>query len=195
MRERLPICTLALCAIATIVYALPQLQAPLVYNRAAVATGELWRLASGNLVHFSSGHLAKDIAALFLAGALIEMLGYRHFLLLCVVSAFLIGLELYALEPAVLVYGGLSGVAVAAFAYLGLHGATDKDAYGRICRLALIGLVAKIGLEFAFAPRVSDEFVLVPMSHAIGALAASVLFTVTRLKRTQGSASLAICRV
>lgn len=180
---RLPVVTLAICAITSAVYLLPPLQALLVYDREAVSDGELWRLLTGNLVHFSGAHLAKDMAALLVAGIVIELRGHRQLALLGFLSSLLIGIGLYVLEPDVLIYGGLSGVAVAAFAHLGLEGAATSGFRGWLCRLVVAGLAAKIALDFGLAPQESAGFVLVPLSHAIGALTASALFATTHLPR------------
>jgi len=181
-RAPLPLATLAICAAAALVLAVPQLQPALVYNRDAVSHGELWRLLSGNLVHFSAGHAVKDVLALLLAGALIETRRYRHFALLCLASGALIGSMLYATQPLVLVYGGLSGVAVAAVAYLCLHGSADGGAFGRACQIALVGLVAKTTIELVFGAQASADFVPVPFVHLVGALTAAALFSIARLE-------------
>lgn len=178
--KRAPIWTGVICALAAAVYALPALQPFLVYNRDSVAEGELWRLLTGNLVHFSGEHLAKDLAALLLAGAMIEQRDPRKFALLCVACAALIGIALFAFEPGVLVYGGLSGVAVAACAYLGLQGSAESGIFGRTCQVLLAGLTVKIALEFAGITSTSDGFVLVPASHAVGALTAAGFFALTQ---------------
>ncbi len=176
----LPVWTLGICALACLVFAVPQLQPALVYNREAVGNGELWRLLSGNLVHFSSEHLLKDVLALVVAGAMIEMRGTRHFGLLCTISATLIGVVLYGAQPGVLVYGGLSGVAIAAVAYAALQGAGERGSYGRICQIVLIGLVAKIVIELAFGAQPSADFVLVPLVHVVGALTAGAMFALSQ---------------
>jgi len=178
-----PVWTLGVCAIAGLVFLVPQLQPALVYNREAIGSGELWRLFTGNLVHFSPGHLLKDVVALLVAGAIVEMRRYRHFALLCIVSATLIGATLYAAEAGVLIYGGLSGVAIAAVAYLGLQGAAEGGAYARVCQVLLLGLAAKIIIELSSGLQASDGFVLVPISHVVGAFTAAAVFALSRLRR------------
>jgi rhomboid family GlyGly-CTERM serine protease len=176
----LPVWTLGICAIAGLVFALPQLQPALVYNREAIGNGELWRLLSGNLVHFSPEHVLKDVLALLVAGTMIELRRYRHFALLCITSGALIGVVLYVMEPTVLVYGGLSGVAIAAITYLALQGTAEGGAYGRVYQIVLVGLLAKIILELAFGSQTSAGFVLVPLVHVVGALTAGAMFALIR---------------
>lgn len=176
-RLPLPLCTLAICAAAAAAFAMPQLAAVLVYDRRAIGEGEIWRLASGNLVHFSAEHFLKDVLALLAAGALLELRRDRLFPLLCTVSTVSIGVLLYATHPQLVVYGGLSGVVIAAVAYLCLQGASEPGPYGWLFRAALLGLAAKIDIDFALSAQVAPGFALVPASHATGALAAVLIFS------------------
>ena len=176
---RLPLWTLLLCGTALLVFAVPQLQVAFVYEREAIGNGELWRLATGNLVHFTPPHLLKDLVALLVAGTILEPRNRRLFPLLCLVSGLAIGVALYVVEPHVMAYGGLSGVVIAAFAYLALEGAGHRDTYGLMCRAGLVALAAKVAFELALGPREMGGFVLVPLSHAMGAATGSLLFAVT----------------
>ena len=176
-----PFRTLLLCGVAAAVYCLPLAQSALVYNRAAVADGEFWRLVTGNLVHLSMPHFLIDVTALLVAGALIEMHRYRHFAMLCLVSGALIGVTLYVAMPEIVVFGGLSGVVTAAVTYLCLHGVRQEGAWKWLCLLVLAGLVAKLGVEMAFGFSLTvgagtQTFVPVPVSHAVGAVTALLLF-------------------
>jgi len=176
-----PIWTLLLCGVAGFVFCLPLLQTALVYNRAAVADGEFWRLVTGNLVHLSMPHFLIDVTALLVAGALIEMHRYRHFAMLCLVSGALIGVTLYFAMPEIVVFGGLSGVVTAAVAYLCLHGTRQGGAWKWLCLLVLACLVAKLGVEMALGFSLTvgagtQTFVPVPVSHAVGAVTALLMF-------------------
>jgi rhomboid family GlyGly-CTERM serine protease len=178
-----PFRTLLLCGVAAAVYCLPLAQAALVYNRAAVADGEIWRLVTGNLVHWSTPHLLYDVAALLVAGALIEVQRCRHFATLCLVSGAVIGVMLYIAMPEIVVFGGLSGVVTAAVTYLCLHGARAGGAWKWLCLLALACLVTKLGVEMASGYSLtvgadSQTFVPVPLSHAVGAATALLLYAV-----------------
>lgn len=176
-----PIWTLLLCGVAASVFSLPLAQTALVYNRAAIADGELWRLVTGNLVHLSTPHFLYDVTALLVAGALVEMHRYRHFATLCLVSGALIGVTLYVAMPEIVVFGGLSGVVTAAVTYLCLHGVQQGGAWKWLCLLMLAGLVTKLGVEMAFGFSLTlgagtQTFVPVPVSHVTGAVAALLLF-------------------
>lgn len=184
---RLPLWTLAICASAGLVFLLPFLESVLIYDRSAIAQGELWRLVTGNLVHYSAAHLGYDLLALLVAGTMIEMSGYRHYPALCLAAATCIGMVLYWAEPAMLYYAGLSGVATAAIVYLCLHGLTEKGAWRWICAGALLGLGIKVGIEFMLNESLlvasgSSEFQPVPLSHLVGAGVALFLFVLSRLR-------------
>ena len=93
---------------------LPTLSASLEYNRTAILAGELWRLWTGHLVHFSFQHAVMDGIALLVAGLMtIHLFGteriWRHFFWL----APMISLGLMWWSPTLMVYRGLSGIAVA----------------------------------------------------------------------------------
>lgn len=182
---RPPLWTLLICAGAALVFVLPALGTLLIYDRSAIAHGELWRLVTGNLVHLSPAHLCFDLIAFFIAGAINEVRGYRRFPILCLTSAAFIGIVLYWAEPAMYYYAGLSGVAMAAVTYLCLNGLTEKGAWHWLCAAVLAGVTAKLGLELAFEKSLllevgAQEFFPVPLSHLVGTITALLLFVVVR---------------
>jgi rhomboid family GlyGly-CTERM serine protease len=184
---RLPFWTLAICAGAGLIFLSPFLESLLIYDRSAIAHGELWRLVTGNLVHYSAAHLGYDLMALLVAGTMIETSGYRNYPVLCFAAAALIGMVLYWSEPAMLYYAGLSGVATAAIVYLCLHGLTEKSAWRWVCAAALFGLGIKVGVEFTLNESLlvasgSSEFLPMPLSHLVGAGVALFLFVLSRLR-------------
>lgn len=188
---RFPVLTLAICAGAILIFIAPELGTLLIYDRAAITQGELWRLATGNLVHLSSTHLTYNLAAFLIAGTIIEIRGYRFFPILCLSAAVLIGIVLCGFEPAMYFYAGLSGVVTAAVTYLCLHGLSEKGAWRWLCAAMLAGLTAKIGVELmlgkSFLLAVStEEFVSVPLSHLIGTVTAILLFVSMRLSVSMG---------
>jgi len=182
---RFPVWTLAICAGAALVLIVPGLGPLLIYDRAAIAHGELWRLVTGNLVHFSTTHLACDLGAFLIAGTIIEIRGYRHFPMLCLSAAMLIGIVLYRFEPAMYFYAGLSGVMTAAVTYLCLRGLTEKGTWRWLCATMLAGLAAKTGVELALGKSLllaasTEAFVPAPLSHLVGSVTAIFLFTLDR---------------
>ena len=94
----------------------------LVYDRNRIISGELWRLITGNWVHFSKTHFAYDVLAFGIAGSWIELRGHRGFGLFCLLSAALVGLTVFLARPDLEIFGGLSGLATGATVLLCLHG-------------------------------------------------------------------------
>lgn len=183
---RLPGWTLIIAAIALIVFFFPALGNLLIYDRAAIIHGEIWRLLSGNLVHFSLAHLFYNLVAWLIAGTIIELYGYRFFPVLILSSSILIGITLYILEPELYFYAGLSGVVSAAVAYLCLQGMGEKGVLRWLCAAALTGLIAKtlieIGAGSSFMLLLHEEdFVPVPLSHLAGIVTAILLFSLLRV--------------
>lgn len=179
--RQFPVVTLLVVAAAIGTYVIPGLASQMVYDRAAILSGEVWRLLTGNWVHFSTRHLLYDLLALGIAGWIIERRGYPYFGLLCVLSALAIGTVLLAIRPEVQSYGGLSGVATAAIIYLALRGVKEPAPWRWICIAALILIVGKVLLEsitgrFIITAADSAPFVPLPLSHIVGALTASLIF-------------------
>jgi len=81
------------------------------FDRAAIASGELWRLLSGHVVHLGLSHLLLNLAGLFLIWYLIGAVFSRSQWLKILVTGFLvIDLGLWFLEPQLVWYVGLSGI-------------------------------------------------------------------------------------
>ncbi len=179
--RQFPVVTLLVVAAGIGTYVIPGLASHMVYDRSTILSGEVWRLLTGNWVHFSTRHLLYDLLALGIAGWIIERRGYPYFGLLCVLSALVIGTVLLAIRPEVQSYGGLSGVATAAIIYLALRGVKEPAPWRWICIAALILIVGKVLLEsitgrFIITAADSAPFVPLPLSHIVGALTASLIF-------------------
>lgn len=86
-------------------------------TRGGLRDGELWRLWTGHLAHYSVYHFAVDAGTFLLLGTLYERrYGTRRWALLTGVSALAVSLVFLAGERAFESYRGLSGVDCAAFA-------------------------------------------------------------------------------
>lgn len=185
--RQVPIVTLLVVAAGIGAYVIPGLASQMVYDRAAILSGEVWRLLTGNWVHFSASHLLYDLLALGIAGWIIERRGYPHFGLLCVLAAVGISTVLLAVSPEVQSYGGLSGVATGAIIYLGLHGLKEPAPWRWICVAALVLIAGKVLQEsitgrFIIGAAGSVPFVPLPLSHIVGGLTAAFLFWWSRAR-------------
>jgi rhomboid family GlyGly-CTERM serine protease len=182
---RFPFRTLAICAGAVLIHFYPALRTLLIYDRTAIENGDLWRLITGNFVHLSVTHLVYNLVAFAIVGMIIELLGYRHFLILCLWASVFIGLIIYYSEPSLVYFAGLSGVVSAAATYQCLWGLFEKGVWRLLCSAVLMGIFVKISLELTFGKSLlfvvgGQMFIPVPLSHLTGAFAALTLFTLVR---------------
>lgn len=81
-----------------------------VYDRAAIESGEWWRLISGHWVHSDGAHLGWNLAALLVLGWIVEMRGRRGLIAGLLVGTLGVDLMLWLVLPGLTFYCGLSGV-------------------------------------------------------------------------------------
>jgi rhomboid family GlyGly-CTERM serine protease len=145
----------------------------LIYDRSAIFSGEIWRLVTGHGVHYSASHLAFNLTALAIIGAIVELQERNRLFLVCAVSALIIGVALLVFRPDLDYFAGASGVVTAVATFCAVRGLATTGPWRTMCLVALLLLVGKITLEFFWHGSslvgVSGDFVVVPLSHAIGA--------------------------
>ncbi len=181
LTSRFPIWTGLILGLSIISYASPQVSSALIYDRAALFKGEIWRLFTSHLVHFTPLHLFYNLIAFGIAGWIIEYRGYQHFVPLCLLMAFFISVSLMVMKPGMIYYGGLSGLASGAIYYLALLGLRESPPWRLVCILTLFFVPIKILLELEMNQSLfaySEPFTIMPISHIIGCLVALVLFLV-----------------
>lgn len=179
MRLRLPTLTLSLVGMALLVYPIPSLSELLVYDRQAILAGQWWRVGTAPLVHFSFSHLGWDLLVFGAAGWAIETARYRKFWLVCAIAAVGPGLLYLLTAPQLAVYGGLSGLATGAVAYLCLCAICTggKSSPIWLVILVLMGikiLVEAVGDEAIFVRAGGIPFRVLPLVHLVGVLGAVV---------------------
>ena len=120
----------------------------LVYDRAAIAAGEVWRLVTGHLVHGDLRHLAANVLALMILGSVLESV--LRFDVKTIAAAMLVGMLavdglLWTTRPPLAWYCGFSGVLNTLFvlAAYGQRRRTGDAIYG----LLALGGLGKIALE------------------------------------------------
>jgi rhomboid family GlyGly-CTERM serine protease len=113
---------LAVFLAALVIQLNPAWRDTLLYDRPALARGELWRTWTGHLVHFGWPHFVADAGLWFILGWQLER---RHpwfsRLAVALMPAF-ISAVLYWLDPAMIRYGGLSAVNLGLLLFLALQG-------------------------------------------------------------------------
>ncbi len=94
----------------------------LLYDRAAVADGEWWRLWTGHLVHFGWPHFVADAGLLVILGWLVERSQPVMARLSLLVVPAMISLALFYFDPGMTRYGGLSAYNLGLLLYYAGHG-------------------------------------------------------------------------
>jgi rhomboid family GlyGly-CTERM serine protease len=107
-----PWLTGTLCAVCLLLFlilgAAPE---ALLYSRAAIAQGEIWRLLTGHFVHCDFAHLAWNLLPLLLIGGLLEQrIGWMKFSGVTAVSCLGVSGWLWFTQIDLQLYCGLSGM-------------------------------------------------------------------------------------
>jgi rhomboid family GlyGly-CTERM serine protease len=177
INAKVPVLTLLIVGVSIIAYRFPQFSDLIVYDRRAILGGQAWRLMTAPLVHFSASHLFWDVVVFGVAGGAIEAAGQRGFRLMLSLAACIPSLMFLLALPEIERFGGLSGLATGAVAYLCLC----QMARARRGRLAWIVMLALIGIKIMaeiavaaplFAQADGVAFRSLPCVHVLGYLAA-----------------------
>jgi len=176
---KLPGVSIIVILAAGLLMAFPPAADWLQYDRSAVAGGELWRIATCNLTHWSFEHLFWDVSALLFLGFVIEQDKRCRFLTCMGLSAVLIPLAVHVCMPGLSTYRGLSGIDSAVFMLLAVTLLADswdrRDwVWTAVCTVVMGGFAAKTGFEFAtgntlFVDSVASQMLPVPLAHVVGA--------------------------
>ncbi len=177
--------TVMIAVAAVVAFIAPAVARWLVYDRADIAAGEVWRLWTGHLVHYNGGHLGWDLAVFLPAGMWLETvvpgLARRFYLLAppAIAAALFVG------EPALARYAGLSGIATGVLVLLALvQWRRDSRAPAWFWPAVLLVVAAKIALEAVSAEPLLARFEagvrVVTLAHIGGVICAVVAWLLTR---------------
>lgn len=142
----------------------------LVFDRTAIADGELWRLVTGHLVHSDGWHALWDIGALALIARLLAGQGWRREAIAAGASLLAVNVCLWWGLPELERYCGLSGV------LNGLMVVALADLWRRYRHpafpAAALLLALKLAAETATGQSVflNPEWPGVPLAHVAGCL-------------------------
>jgi rhomboid family GlyGly-CTERM serine protease len=118
----LPWATWGVALAAVVIEAVPRARDVLIYDRTALAGGQLWRAWTGHLVHFGWSHLVVDAGLLVILGWFGERL-YPVFTRWALVAMPpFIAAAIYWFDPAMQRYGGLSAVNLGLLLYVAAQG-------------------------------------------------------------------------
>ena len=142
------------------------------YQREALASGQIWRLVTGHLVHLGPSHMLMNVAALAILALLFgQLLRPRDWFAAGLMGSLAIDGGLYWLSPEVAWYVGLSGVLHGFWAAACLHALRRRTGEG----LMLTGLILlKLGYEALIGPVPLTGAIasgpVVEIAHAYGAI-------------------------
>jgi rhomboid family GlyGly-CTERM serine protease len=168
------------------------LSSGLAWERSAILHGELWRLWSGHLVHYSVSHAAADTLVLFVMGLYAEpLVGSRRFGAMLAGGALVLSLGLLALAPGLHEYRGGSGLGVLTAVLGGMLAWRHHPASRLILCCAALALASKTLWE---ACAHSAAFTDLPagvtvawQAHLLGALLGACLGRATDSRRCHAS--------
>ncbi len=149
------------------------------YDRARVAAGELWRLATAQAVHWTPRMALADLGTILLLGAWLERSGERKRMLLATFLGAALALAGVALLlPHLALYRGSSASASALFVLTALEALRHPPRPGSraLALLALLLFAAKVAGEAIagqplFAAPLPPGVAVVPLAHLLGGAA------------------------
>ncbi len=179
-----PWASLAGLALAALTALWPAAAGALIYDRAAILGGEVWRVATGHFVHFGASHLAWDVLVTLLAGAWVESLAPRRARWYWATAPLAIGAVLLVGDPELARFGGLSGVATGLVVLLATELGRRPGRDRAFASLFSLLVFAKLATELAGwggLAKFDDPTVQpVPLAHLAGVAWAGVVALVRR---------------
>lgn len=141
--------TAVICAAAVVCALWAEAGGALVGERVAMARGELWRLWTAHVVHFSADHLLWSGLVWLAAGAWMEREDRRVWWWAVLAGAPVVTLAALAGDGAMTRYGGLSGLACIPVAWAACSLWSSGDAKRRVAGVVVCALLAgKVGVEW-----------------------------------------------
>jgi rhomboid family GlyGly-CTERM serine protease len=155
------------------------------YDRDGVAAGELWRLFTGQLVHWSTTMLVADVAVLLVAGVLLAQRSRRLLMVCLLISMAAVGAAVQFLAPELVRYRGSSGIASALVVACALELAQNPGASRRAAIATLALGAVKLAHEVATGVSLSSGTLppgvrVAPVAHLAGAASGAVAWLVAK---------------
>jgi rhomboid family GlyGly-CTERM serine protease len=143
------------------------------YNREAVAAGDLWRLLTGQLVHWSTAMWVADVTVLLVAAFVLARRNRRLLMLCLSLSVVAVAGAVHFLAPELARYRGSSGIATALVVAGALELARTPGAPRRAAIAALVLGTSKLAYELATGVSLSSgtlppEVRVAPVAHVAG---------------------------
>jgi rhomboid family GlyGly-CTERM serine protease len=177
--------TVAVCTAASVAAAFPGGGELLQYDRARVAAGEIWRLLTGQMVHWTARMAIADLAVLLVLGFWLEREGRRRAVSLALgLGAVFVAAGVALLPSSVLFSRGSSGLASALFVLTALEAVRPPARFSSraLAAGALLLFAAKLTWEIAggrplFAGGLPENVEAMPLIHLLGGIAGAISST------------------
>jgi rhomboid family GlyGly-CTERM serine protease len=171
--------SLLLAAIAVVVaLAPPSLADALQYDRAAILSGQVYRLITCHWTHWGTEHLVWDVATFVMLGTLCERRSRPRFAAALLLALKAVPSGILLLLPNLQFYRGLSALDCTLFALLAADVLQDsirerRRSWTIAVALCFAGLVIKTGIEAftgstVFVDSAAAGFAPVPLAHLLG---------------------------
>lgn len=168
-------------------YVLPGAAAALTFDRSLIEGGEIWRLLTGHLPHWTNDHLLWSLLTFAALAIPLEMERPKFVWWTVALSSLGISLGVWVLQPEMNQYRGLSGLDCGLFgAWIGkvlweARRSGDRQLVA-LGVLLLVSVCAKVGWELVthgtvFANSAGAGFVAVPLAHVIGVMLGGICAT------------------
>ncbi|WP_319524461.1 rhombosortase [uncultured Desulfosarcina sp.] len=179
----LPVGTLTVAVAAMVATHVPWVGQWMVYDRGAILQGQIWRLITGHLFHYSALHLWSNLLPLVVVGSWIERKNRVCFAVGCLLAAMVVGVGLFLTHPSMGRYGGLSGILCGLLVFFGFSLSGHSGMIRWVGLVMLATLVLKTGYELVSGQACLFDwdhhgFVVVPLSHLFGMFAGTMWFLV-----------------
>jgi len=179
----LPVGTLTVAVAAMAATHVPWVGQWMVYDRGAIIQGQIWRLITGHVFHYSALHLWSNLLPLVVVGVWIERKNRVCYAVGCLLTAMTVGVGLFLAHPSMVRYGGLSGILCGLLVFYGFSLFRDRGTIRWIGLVTLAVLILKTGYEMLSGQACLIDwnrhgFVVVPLSHLLGMFAGTVWFLV-----------------
>lgn len=181
-RDRLPWLTL-LVAGAAVAAGITGSEPGLIYDRSRVFEGEVWRLWTGNLVHFGMLHALVDIGLLLVLGRVLEWQHRKFVALSLVIVPLAVTGTVLLVDPQMETYGGLSGINLGWLVFLALRGwqkAWTDWFWPAVLLLYVAEVVQEAWLGHGMVRFDDPTIVVATWAHVGGGVAAAALFVAVR---------------
>ncbi|MCH6257045.1 rhombosortase [Puniceicoccaceae bacterium K14] len=149
--KKLPYFTLGLAGLSTLIQIFPAFQHLFQWDRTAIAEGEIWRIVTGHLSHWTPSHFAWDLIVFIILGLILEQRSRKTLILSTLTTIALSHIALSYFSEYIH-YRGLSAIDTAFFAH-GLllwasHSFRSRNiASGTLSLIAFIGMILKTIIE------------------------------------------------